>query len=124
MAEELCCYRCGTSLSALSLPLSRQDECPGCSVHLHVCRMCIFHDPNVGRQCREDDAEEVKEKERANFCDYFKPSVDVFTGHELAAENKARDGLSALFGDDDAGTNVSDDSGSSADSSAAEDLFK
>ena len=62
--------------------------------------MCTFYDPHVPRKCREDDAEEVKEKERANFCDYFKPGADVFDGKLATEENKARDELAALFGDD------------------------
>lgn len=62
--------------------------------------MCIFYSPDVARQCREDDAEEVKEKERANFCDYFKPGTDVYDGKLAAAENKARGEFAALFGDE------------------------
>ena len=53
MAEELICYRCGASLESLSLPLSRQDECPSCTVYVHVCRMCKYYDPQVPKQCRE-----------------------------------------------------------------------
>ena len=116
------CYRCGTSLAALTLPLARLDECPKCSVQVHVCRMCLYYDPAVPDQCREDDAEAVKEKERANFCDYFKPRDDAFTGTELAAEQQAKSELSALFGDDA----TTDDAGQSGspDLDAAEDLFK
>ena len=75
MTDELHCWRCGAVLRALSLPLSRLDECPDCSMHLHVCRMCTHFDPGVARQCREDDAEEVRDKERDNLCDYFVPSI-------------------------------------------------
>jgi hypothetical protein len=73
MPKQLLCYRCGASLAKLTLPISRQDECPSCANYLHVCRMCEFFDPNVPKQCKEDDAEEVFEKERLNFCDWFKP---------------------------------------------------
>ena len=120
MHNELSCYRCGASLAGLSLPLPRMDECPDCSVQIHVCRMCVFFDPNVTKQCREDDADEVKEKERANFCDYFKPGSDAFTGQELAAQEKAKGQLAGLFGDGEAGG----DEGPAPDSGAAEDLFK
>lgn len=98
MTESLQCYRCGASLADLSLPLSRMEECPQCANYLHCCRMCEFFDPHVARQCREDDAEEVKEKERANFCDYFKPSADRFDGKLVAAESTAKAELDALFG--------------------------
>ena len=99
MADELHCYRCGESLASLSLPLSRQDECPSCSVYLHVCKMCRFYDANVPRQCREDGAEEVIEKERANFCDWFKPGQDVFDGARAREAFQAKDALAVLFGD-------------------------
>jgi hypothetical protein len=105
------CYRCGASLEALSLPLSRMDECPSCTVYLHVCRMCVFFDPSIPKQCREDDAEEVKvqDKERANFCDYFKPSDSAYDASFSDAENKAEGELATLFGDNNDGEEPRDD---------------
>lgn len=110
------CYRCGESLTHLSLPLLRMEECPSCTVPLHVCRMCMFFDPHVPRQCTEEDADEVKvqDKARANFCDYFKPSDSAFDGSFSATEAKAKDELTALFGGD-AGETENDDSVSDAD---------
>ena len=61
MADGISCYRCGASLEALSLPISRQDECPECSNYLHVCKMCVYYDERVPRQCREDGAEDVRD---------------------------------------------------------------
>jgi len=121
MSDELHCWRCGSDLSALSLPLSRMDECPACLIYLHVCRMCVYFDPVIARACREDDAEEVKEKERANFCDYFRPSAHAFDSDIAAAESEARARLDSLFGgEDDSGPDAKDDS----DGPAADDLFK
>lgn len=119
MPSELRCYRCGASLAALSLPLLRQDECPTCENYLHVCRMCVYFDPQVPKQCREDDAEEVLEKERANFCDWFKPAADAFDGRRAQQEARAKSALAALFGDGDTPATASDDA-----LSRAEDLFK
>lgn len=119
MSPDLSCYRCGASLAVLTPPLSRQDQCPECSVYLHVCRMCRFFDPGVPQQCREDDAEEVTEKERVNFCDWFEPSADAFDSRQASAEQRARSELDALFGAGDAGQ-PEDDSGTRA----ADDLFK
>lgn len=101
MAETLKCYKCGTSLAALSLPLRRLDECPQCRRELHVCCMCQSYDPRVPKGCSEDDAPEVREKERANFCDYFKPSANAYTPGGLDAERAAQAELDALFGDGD-----------------------
>ena len=119
MADDLACYRCGASLAALTLPLGRLDECPSCTRPLHVCRMCAYYDADVAKQCREDDADEVREKERPNFCDYFKPVGGAFTGAELTAEHKARDQLAALFG-----AGETSDGGDETSGGAAEDLFR
>ena len=99
MTHTIKCYRCGESLAALSLPFSRQDECPGCSNYLHVCKMCRHFDARVPRQCREDGAEDVKEKDRLNFCDWYVPSDSAFDGGRKDEEDKARSALDALFGD-------------------------
>lgn len=99
MSHNVRCYRCGASLAALSLPLSRQDECPECRNYVHVCRMCVHFDSSVPRQCREDGAEEVREKERLNFCDWFEASEQAFDEQYKNAEDEARAELEALFGD-------------------------
>lgn len=99
MAHTICCYRCGASLAALSLPLSRQDECPACGNYLHVCKMCTNFDPVVPRQCREDGAEDVTEKDRLNFCDWFIPSEAAFDATGKDAADQAKAALEALFDD-------------------------
>ena len=40
----------------------------------------------------------MKDKERANFCDYFKPRPDAYVPADVAASSKARTDLDALFG--------------------------
>lgn len=99
MAHDIHCYRCGASLEALSLPFSRQDECPECRNYLHVCKMCMHFDPHVPRQCREDGAEDVKEKDKPNFCDWYKPSAKAFNEDRKQQEDAARAALDALFDD-------------------------
>ena len=89
-------------------------------VHLHVCRMCRFFDPAVPAQCREDDAEEVVEKERVNFCEWFKPATGAFDPQLAAGESRARSELAALFGDHESG----DDGAGDEALQDAEDLFK
>ena len=99
MSHTICCYRCGESLAALSLPLSRQDECPACGNYLHVCKMCTHFDPAVPRQCREDGAEDVTEKERLNFCDWFTPNESAFDSGRKEEADQAKAALDALFDD-------------------------
>jgi len=98
MAEGLQCWRCGASLAHLRLPLGRSEECAACRSQLHVCRLCRHFDRSRPKQCREDDAEEVRDKERANFCDWFKPRPGAFDAAGPAAEAAARSALDGLFG--------------------------
>ncbi len=98
MDHGLRCWKCGSSLADYSLPLRRLEECRACRAELHVCRMCEFHDTTKAKHCRETVAEEVKDKVRANFCDYFKPSGAAYRPTELSAAERARAELEALFG--------------------------
>ena len=119
MAETLYCFRCGESLAALTPPMSRQDVCPSCSCFLHVCRMCVNFDPHVVTLCREEDAEEVFDKEKANFCDWYSPSSSAFNPSGKRADEKARSAADALFMGGATDSNDNDE-----EVSAAEDLFK
>ena len=100
MSHTIACYRCGATLAALSLPLSRRDQCPACYADVHVCKMCEHFDPATARQCREDGAEDVTDKERPNFCDWFKPSGNAFDPDRKSAADEAEEALADLFGDD------------------------
>ena len=94
----LVCWKCGSSLAELSLPLRRLEECKACNAELHVCKLCEFYSTSVAKHCRETIAEEVKDKERANFCDYFKPQPGAYSAAGLDAAAKAKADLAALFG--------------------------
>jgi hypothetical protein len=63
-------------------------ECD-CGADLHVCKNCEFYDPKVYNECRETSADVVREKDRANFCEYFQP------GGKLDAAKKKSDLLAA-----------------------------
>ena len=80
------CFRCGIGID-IEKP-GRRDECPSCRTDLHVCLNCTFYDPVRSNECREPQAEQVKEKDRANFCDYvrFKESEDKKTSDKATAE--------------------------------------
>jgi hypothetical protein len=81
--------------------------------------MCEYYDAQVVKQCREDDAEEVMDKEKPNFCDWFKAAPGRFNNQADSAASRAERQLASLFGDSDAGDGDSDDA-----SKAAEDLFR
>jgi len=97
MKHSIRCYRCGALLSALSLPIERRDLCPECGMELRVCRMCEHYDPAAPQQCREDDAEQVMEKELANFCEWFVPSESAFDPQQKSEADQALEELQALF---------------------------
>ena len=97
MPNDLVCWKCGAALAALTLPLRRLDECPQCRAELHVCKLCVRFDPGAYQQCREPTVEEVRDKTRANFCDYFKPKAGAWSGGGAASE-RARSDLDKLFG--------------------------
>lgn len=98
MNIELVCWKCGNSLAKLTLPLLRRDECPSCRAELHVCRLCVDYEPAVAKQCREPTAEEVVDKQHANFCDHFKPRPGAYQPQDTAATARARSELDKLFG--------------------------
>lgn len=98
MDHGLKCWKCGVSLADYTLPLRRLEECRACHAELHVCRMCEFYDVSVAKHCRETIAEEVKDKVRANFCDYFRPTASAYRPGDISAADRARADLEALFG--------------------------
>lgn len=98
MSHELVCWKCGASLAALTLPLTRRDECRQCRAELHVCRMCVDYDERLAKRCREPTAEEVHDKTQANFCDFFVPRVGAYQAKDVSAAEQARTELEKLFG--------------------------
>ncbi|MBI5331549.1 MAG: hypothetical protein HZB71_13185 [Betaproteobacteria bacterium] len=100
MDNDLACWKCGASLKTVPQPFGRRSECLACHAELHVCRLCRHYDPGKAKQCREKAADEVKEKTRANFCDWFQPRSGLAAspggGNDTTA--MARAALDKLFG--------------------------
>lgn len=38
--------------------------------------MCQFHDPSAYNECREPMANRILDKEKANFCEFYKLKTD------------------------------------------------
>ncbi len=86
MAEiKIPCFSCGKELSFVD-SISRRDECPHCRADARTCKNCTFYDPKIYNECRETTAEVIREKERANLCDYFQAGTKT-------AGNKSREDL-------------------------------
>ena len=90
------CARCGRAVEAGSI--SRRDTCPGCGAELRACVQCAFYAPGQYNDCREPQAERVLDKERANFCDLFRPRADGPAAGGNDPRVRARAQLDALFG--------------------------
>jgi hypothetical protein len=68
------CFHCGTELRYAER-IGLREECPQCREDVHVCKNCKFYDRQAYNECREPSAEVVREKDRANHCEYFQPGL-------------------------------------------------
>ena len=96
------CWKCRKEID-IEKP-ARGDECPLCHADLHTCKACEFYESGSHNDCRETSAEFVSDKERGNFCDYFRPQKDslIKSGNDTGGKSKAdaaKDAFNALFGD-------------------------
>jgi hypothetical protein len=95
MAEiQIRCFSCQTELKFQD-SVSRREECPKCRADVRVCKNCQFYDPKVYNECRETSAEVIREKERSNLCDFYRPRT--LGGSVEDAQAKARAAAEALF---------------------------
>ncbi len=90
--QTVACFKCQHAWN-YEPPLARGEECPKCRWDAHVCMNCRHYDRQAYRECRENQAEFVQNKERSNFCDWFEPLAQ-----QAAASSTSRDKLEALFG--------------------------
>lgn len=93
------CWKCGAELKHLLLPFSRYEECSTCKADLHACLACRHYDPALSDACREDRAEFILDKDKANFCDYFKVSSKAYRKKDNDEAQVARARLAELFGE-------------------------
>jgi hypothetical protein len=119
MADGYVCWRCGASLADLPMPLARLAECAACRADLHVCRLCEFYDKRSAKACREPVAEEVQDKQRANFCGYFQIRAGAHRTEDDSVSQSARAQLEDLFSGSPGGTTEANEKTGSR--SAAED---
>ncbi len=91
------CLFCGSPLPGGKIHF--RDLCEACGHELHSCAHCSFYKPGAYRDCAETVPDEVRDKDRMNFCEWFKPSATLpgaGAGGKKAAE--AKDRFSGLFG--------------------------
>jgi len=94
MSRMKCCHACKHALDIAS-KIGRKDVCPHCRADLYCCSNCSFYDPSASKQCREPVADAVKEKGKANFCDYFRFAER--SGNDESEAERSRKQLEDLF---------------------------
>ena len=117
-SNQLLCWQCATPVVDEPMPLSTYATCRTCRASLHVCRLCQFDNSTWRSDCNEPRAESVSDREKANFCDWFKPQVGLPASGQSDQPDDAREQLASLFGS----VNESPDTGESAETLDA--LFK
>lgn len=93
------CYACGASLASVVAErgaVSRGASCPSCGRDVRVCRNCKFYDPSYHNECREANAERVVDKEKANFCDYYRLRAEASSAERSDSEKFKKD-FDSLF---------------------------
>lgn len=90
------CHKCGKQLSdTFKVLVGRGDLCPYCRAEIRSCKMCQFYDPKSYNECRESMADRITDKEKANFCDYYKIGTGGNDAEKQRQEQLAK--AAALF---------------------------
>jgi hypothetical protein len=98
MKKPLVCWRCGVAIKPDQRPITRLERCRACQADLHACRQCRHYTTRLTGYCDHDHAKPPRERERANFCQYFTPQPGPHAAQQGADARHARSGLDALFG--------------------------
>ena len=98
------CYKCSEEL-VFETKIGRRDMCPNCTAYLHCCYNCKHHDRQAENECRENQAEFIRDRTEGNFCVMFEFKVIGEEANTAADAAKAR--LAALFGSGPAGSKPS-----------------
>ncbi len=95
MGSSVTCWKCGQQLQLLTgEKVGRRESCEKCDADLHVCRNCRHFDPTSHNECRENQAEWVRFKDKNNYCDYFSPVAVV--GRPAGRQDPAADARKKL----------------------------
>lgn len=90
------CYNCGEEFE---VKVYRNTECYNCGKDAKVCLNCKFYSPGSHWDCNESIREAVREKDRANFCDFFELSSNYKESSGNSKKDAAKKSFDSLFGD-------------------------
>ena len=88
------CFFCHKALPFAG-KVSFRELCPHCGMDVHVCCNCTFYDTGYANNCREPQAEKVRDAEAHNHCEYFVLAEGAKIEKDPTAEAKAK--LDELF---------------------------
>jgi hypothetical protein len=97
---EFSCSKCRKLIDySATAPVGKRDVCPKCDADLHCCKNCRHYDPAKHNQCAETQAEWVRDKDAANYCDYFQPNPVLLAqgGNGPAKSGDAKKKFDSLF---------------------------
>jgi hypothetical protein len=81
--------------------VTRSLECPSCDAPVRCCKNCTFYEVGAHWDCRETIPDPVFDKERSNFCDYFRLAERAGrAGGPLSGDDpgtRARNDFDSLF---------------------------
>jgi hypothetical protein len=89
------CWHCNHELQ--SVDYGREANCLSCGKPTRVCRNCRWYAPSRPNQCEEPGVERVLEKEKANFCELFEPSMTPLSDGAPSSEDVLRQAAEDLF---------------------------
>ena len=102
-APMFACHFCGTAIDE-PRAVFRDSACAACHRDLKVCLNCRFYSPGAHWDCAETIDEQVRDKERGNFCTFFSlrnaATKTGAPGKGVEAAGQAKKKLDALFGND------------------------
>ena len=93
--QRLKCFSCHTDLEYPD-KVGFRAECGHCGADVHCCKNCRFYDPKVYNECKETSADVVREKDRANYCEFYQPAGGV-SGSASTAKEDLLNQAEALF---------------------------
>lgn len=96
--SEVRCYKCSKVLDFKpGHKAHRSDVCTNCNSDVKCCKNCSHYNINAYNQCKENQADRVVDKERANFCDYFVLRASNAIDNQNDSKQDAKSKLDALF---------------------------
>ena len=90
------CWHCRADLTKADY--GRETNCLGCVKPTRCCRNCRFYQRGRPNDCIEPMAEQVSNKERANFCGFFDPSpTPAAVGEAGSSDESLRQAADDIF---------------------------